>query len=119
MNFLPAKSAGDGSWSRRRHRRSRPATASGEIEFAIRPEDVEVAPGGVPATVRVVEPLGAHTLVTADVDGRLFRAVLEIDMPVPSPATSCSLGAAGPTACAGSTPRRRHAIRATRKRKRA
>ena len=33
--------------------------------------------GGIDATVRVVEPLGAHTLVTADVDGKLFRAVLD------------------------------------------
>ena len=28
-------------------------------------------------TVRVVEPLGAHTLITSDVDGHLFRAVLD------------------------------------------
>ena len=35
------------------------------------------APDGVPIIVRVVEPLGAHTLVTSDVDGHLFRAVLD------------------------------------------
>ena len=27
--------------------------------------------------MRVVEPLGAHTLITSDVDGQLFRAVLD------------------------------------------
>jgi multiple sugar transport system ATP-binding protein len=31
----------------------------------------------VPITVRVVEPLGAHTLITSDVEGKLFRAVLD------------------------------------------
>jgi multiple sugar transport system ATP-binding protein len=60
-----------------------PGPASGDrLEFAIRPEDVEVAPGGLKAVVRVVEPLGPHTLVTADVAGRLFRAVLESDLSV-------------------------------------
>ena len=77
MNFLPAKQP------RRRQLvggRSRPCPARGRtrgVEFAIRPEDLDVAPDGIPATVRVVEPLGAHTLVTADVDGHLFRAVLD------------------------------------------
>jgi multiple sugar transport system ATP-binding protein len=36
-----------------------------------------MAADGVPITVRVVEPLGAHTLITSEVDGRLFRAVLD------------------------------------------
>jgi multiple sugar transport system ATP-binding protein len=54
-----------------------PRASRSEIEFAIRPEDVEVAPDGVPITVRVVEPLGAHTLITSDVEGHLFRAVLD------------------------------------------
>jgi multiple sugar transport system ATP-binding protein len=76
MNFLPAKSLGDGSWSVAGTTMPGPRT-DGDVEFAIRPEDVDVAPGGIPATVRVVEPLGAHTLVTADVDGSLFRAVLD------------------------------------------
>jgi multiple sugar transport system ATP-binding protein len=76
MNFLPAKSLGDGSWSVAGATISGPR-ANGGVEFAIRPEDVDVAPDGIPATVRVVEPLGAHTLVTADVDGHLFRAVLD------------------------------------------
>jgi multiple sugar transport system ATP-binding protein len=77
MNFIPAKRAGDGRWSVAGMTLDGPNSAKEEIEFAIRPEDLEVAPGGVPVTVRVVEPLGAHTLITSDVDGRLFRAVLE------------------------------------------
>jgi multiple sugar transport system ATP-binding protein len=76
MNFLPAKSLGDGSWSVAGATLPGPR-AKGAVEFAIRPEDVEVAQDGIPATVRVVEPLGAHTLVTTDVDGHLFRAVLD------------------------------------------
>jgi multiple sugar transport system ATP-binding protein len=77
MNFIPAKRAGDGRWSVAGMTLDGPNSANEEIEFAIRPEDLEVAPVGVPVTVRVVEPLGAHTLITSDVDGRLFRAVLE------------------------------------------
>jgi multiple sugar transport system ATP-binding protein len=76
MNFLPAKSLGDGSWSVAGATLAGPR-ATGGVEFAIRPEDVEVGQDGIPATVRVVEPLGAHTLVTTDVDGHLFRAVLD------------------------------------------
>jgi multiple sugar transport system ATP-binding protein len=76
MNFLPARRAGSGSWTVAGTTIPGP-DASGDIEFAIRPEDLEVAEGGIPATVRVVEPLGAHTLITADVDGSLFRAVLD------------------------------------------
>jgi multiple sugar transport system ATP-binding protein len=76
MNFLPARRLGDRSWSVAGATIPGPA-ASGDIEFAIRPEDLEVGEGGIPATVRVVEPLGPHTLVTADVEGNLFRAVLD------------------------------------------
>jgi multiple sugar transport system ATP-binding protein len=76
MNFLRAKPVGNGSWSVAGITVPGPSV-DGEVEFAIRPEDVDVAPGGIPATVRVVEPLGAHTLVTADVEGSVFRAVLD------------------------------------------
>ena len=56
--------------------------AGERLEFAVRPEDLEVGPGGFQAAVRVVEPLGPHTLVTAEVGGRLFRAVLDSDLAV-------------------------------------
>ena len=37
---------------------------------------------GLKAVAKVVEPLGAHLLVTCEVDGQLFRAVLESDLTV-------------------------------------
>jgi multiple sugar transport system ATP-binding protein len=54
-----------------------PRATRDRIEFAIRPEDLVPGDDGIPATVRVVEPLGPHTLVTTEVDGALFRAVLD------------------------------------------
>ena len=57
-----------------------PAAEDGRIEFAIRPEDIAPAESGLPAKVRLVEPLGAHLLVTCDVEGTMFRAVLESDL---------------------------------------
>jgi multiple sugar transport system ATP-binding protein len=77
MNFIRAARAGDGRWNVAGLSLPGPAADRGEIEFAIRPEDVEPGDAGLDATVRVVEPLGAHTLVTCEVDGGLFRAVLE------------------------------------------
>jgi len=77
MNFIPAKKVGEGRWTVAGMTLDGPRANRNDIEFAIRPEDVEVAPDGVPITVRVVEPLGAHTLITSDVDGQLFRAVLD------------------------------------------
>jgi len=81
MNFIPATRAADGQW------RVAGVTLPGpvgpdKLDFAIRPEDLTVAPGGLKATARVIEPLGAHTLVTSDVEGRLFRAVLDSDIAV-------------------------------------
>lgn len=76
MNFLPAKKLGAEQFIVAGSAIKGP-NASGDIEFAIRPEDMAIGPGGIPATVRVVEPLGAHTLVTTDVDGKIFRAVLD------------------------------------------
>ena len=75
MNFLPANPAGAGKWTVAGERFAGPT--ADKLEFAIRPEDVEPSDSGFDATIRVVEPLGAHTLVTCDVDGRLFRAVLD------------------------------------------
>ena len=52
------------------------------MKFAIRPEDLRPAESGLAATARVVEPLGAHLLVTCDVEGELFRAVLDSELVV-------------------------------------
>lgn len=77
MNFLPTQSAGEGKWHVAGETFAGPIHSGGNLEFAIRPEDVEPATAGFAATVRVVEPLGAHTLVTTEVGGHLFRAVLD------------------------------------------
>jgi multiple sugar transport system ATP-binding protein len=52
------------------------------LQFAIRPEDIQLAEQGMSATAKVVEPLGAHLLVTCQVDGTSFRTVLDSDLTV-------------------------------------
>ena len=82
MNFLPAEPAGEGKWRVAGRVFDGPAGADGPLRFAIRPEDVGLSDDGLRARVRVVEPLGAHLLVTCDVDGTMFRAVLDSDAAV-------------------------------------
>ena len=82
MNFLPAHRRDRGAWDVAGLTLSGPNATHARIDFAIRPEDVAPAEAGLSAEVRVVEPLGAHTLVTADVQGALFRAVLDSDLAV-------------------------------------
>jgi len=77
MNFLPARALGEGRWQVAGHDFVGPRSAAPQIEFAIRPEDLHPAEHGLVAEVRVVEPLGPHTLVTATVAGVMLRAVLE------------------------------------------
>jgi ABC-type sugar transport systems, ATPase components len=81
MNFLPATRAPNGQWTVGGVEFSGPA-AGDALELAIRPEDLSVAEEGFAATARVIEPLGAHTLVTADVAGKPFRAVLDSDLKI-------------------------------------
>jgi multiple sugar transport system ATP-binding protein len=76
MNFLPA-AAVEGGWQVAGQLYQGPR-ASG-LEFGIRPEDVEPADAGFSGEVRVIEPLGAHQLVTMNIAGQLFRAVLDSD----------------------------------------
>ncbi len=75
MNFLPATPKGPGKWEVAGLTFDGPTAPA--AEFAIRPEDLGVADTGLRAEVRVVEPLGPHTLVTTTVGGQPFRAVLE------------------------------------------
>ena len=82
MNFLPATPAEGGKWSVAGQVFDGPTANGKALDFAIRPEDMLPGETGLKATARVVEPLGAHLLVTCDVDGSLFRAVLESDLPV-------------------------------------
>lgn len=79
MNFLPATGAGDGRWTVANQTLQGPRTGQ-TLKWAIRPEDLRVADQGFAARVRVVEPLGAHLLVTCDVEGHQFRAVLDSDL---------------------------------------
>ena len=76
MNFLPAEAV-EGGWQVAGRRYEGPR-ADG-LEFGIRPEDLEPAEAGFAGEVRVIEPLGAHQLVTMNVAGQLFRAVLDSD----------------------------------------
>jgi multiple sugar transport system ATP-binding protein len=80
MNFLPAKKGANGSWRVAGVTFEGPKAEREEIAFAIRPEDLAPGQDGLPAEVRVVEPLGPHVLVTCDVEGHLFRAVLDSDI---------------------------------------
>ena len=82
MNFIEAKPEGPGKWNVAGVMVDGPASANERIEFAIRPEDLRIDDTGLAAKVRVVEPLGPHVLVTGDVDGHLFRAVLDSDLAV-------------------------------------
>ncbi len=77
MNFLPARNEGNGRWHVAGQDFEGPQAQA--AEFAIRPEDLHPAQNGLRAEVRVVEPLGPHTLVTAQVAGQPFRAILESD----------------------------------------
>ena len=90
MNFIPAVKVAEGKWRVAGITLDGPQMPQERLEFAIRPEDVEVGSGGLAATVRVVEPLGAHTLLTCEVEGALFRAVVDSDIPV-SPGDALSL----------------------------
>ncbi len=77
MNFLPARAEGAGRWKVAGLTLDGPDT--GAAEFAIRPEDLHPSPDGLQAEIRVVEPLGPHTLLTAQVAGQPFRAIVESD----------------------------------------
>jgi len=81
MNFLPATRTGDGKWIVAGQAFDGP-NHTGPLQFAIRPEDLRPAETGLTATAKVVEPLGAHLLVTCAVEGAMFRAVLDSDLTV-------------------------------------
>ncbi|MEP2027794.1 MAG: ABC transporter ATP-binding protein [Paracoccaceae bacterium] len=82
MNFLNATPAGTGKWAVAGQEFDGPQTGATALQFAIRPEDMQLGDSGLTATARVVEPLGAHLLVTCDLDGNSFRAVLDSDLTV-------------------------------------
>jgi len=53
-----------------------PGRAGQAVSLGIRPEHIRLAPGGIPAKVVVIEPTGAETQVTMDVQGAEMVAVL-------------------------------------------
>ncbi|MDC1524221.1 ABC transporter ATP-binding protein [Planktomarina temperata] len=79
MNFLPATPEGGGKWRVAGQSYAGPKTDHTALDFAIRPEDLHPSAAGLAAVVKVVEPLGAHVLVTCAIDGQMFRAVLDSD----------------------------------------
>ncbi|MBO9467871.1 ABC transporter ATP-binding protein [Tropicibacter sp. R15_0] len=81
MNFLDATPQGAGQFLVAGQSFAGPSTNK-PLEFAIRPEDMTLSETGLTATAKVVEPLGAHLLVTCEVEGKLFRAVLDSDLRV-------------------------------------
>jgi multiple sugar transport system ATP-binding protein len=81
MNFLPATRR-NGGWRVADIDLAGPTAERAKIDFGIRPEDVAPAEHGLSGTIRVVEPLGAHQLITMTVADTLFRAVLDSDLPV-------------------------------------
>ena len=82
MNFLPATPEGGGKWRVAGQSYAGPKTDHTALDFAIRPEDLQPSAAGLAAVVKVVEPLGAHVLVTCAIDGQMFRAVLDSDTKV-------------------------------------
>ncbi|MCR8725000.1 ABC transporter ATP-binding protein [Frigidibacter sp. ROC022] len=82
MNFLPARPAGAGRWTVAGQTFDGPQADRAALQFAIRPEDMQPAEQGLTALAKVVEPLGAHLLVTCEVEGKLFRVILDSDMKV-------------------------------------
>ena len=82
MNFIPATSKSSGKWQVAGQVFDGPKGSAKALDFAIRPEDLALSDKGLRATAKVVEPLGAHLLVTCDVDGALFRAVLDSDLTI-------------------------------------
>ena len=78
MNFLPAAAKGKGKWEVAGQAFNGPVSDR-ELKFAIRPEDMQLAKAGLSATAKVIEPLGAHLLVTCDVQGEMFRTILDSD----------------------------------------
>jgi multiple sugar transport system ATP-binding protein len=79
MNFLVADKQADGRWNVAGQAYDGPSCAENTLDFAIRPEDLALAETGIQAKVNVIEPLGAHLLVTCDVNGAQFRATLDSD----------------------------------------
>ena len=79
MNFLPAKAVQDGVYEVAGMSLAGPLGYS-ELTLGVRPEDLHPAESGLKLQADVIEPLGAHTLVTALQEQGVFRAALPSEM---------------------------------------
>ena len=82
MNFLSATNEGQGRWRAGGAVFDGPVSDRPTLELAIRPEDIEVGAGEMETAIRLLEPLGPHTLADCRVDGAPFRVVIDSDLPV-------------------------------------
>jgi multiple sugar transport system ATP-binding protein len=79
MNFIRLTASGGAA---RAGSLAFPAPRDGEVTLGVRPEDLELAPDGLPFEVAVVEPLGAQVLLT----GRAVDATIRVVAPADCPA---------------------------------
>ena len=84
MNFLQAKSLGDGWFDVCGARMQGPRHDASELELAVRPEDINSTDshgeGDWQGVVKVVEPLGSHLQVTCVVSDQQCRVVMDSDV---------------------------------------
>src|SRR6056300_1424137 len=69
MNFLSAKKIKDNNWEVADYQLEGPTIDEQEIDFSIRPEDLELSEEGIKAEIKIIEPLGPHQLVNCIVQG--------------------------------------------------
>jgi len=81
MNFLPAVALQDGVYDVAGMRLQGPAGHT-QLTLGVRPEDLHPSEHGMNLQADVIEPLGAHTLVTGIQPQGVFRAALPSDMPI-------------------------------------
>jgi multiple sugar transport system ATP-binding protein len=75
MNFLPAVAVQEGVFEVAGMRMPGPKNHT-SLTMGVRPEDLDLAEHGLPLRADVIEPLGAHTLVTALQAQGIFRVAL-------------------------------------------
>jgi multiple sugar transport system ATP-binding protein len=81
MNFLPAQAVQAGVYDVAGMRLPGPMSHD-RLTLGVRPEDLHPSDAGMRMQADVIEPLGAHTLVTALQAQGVFRAALPSDMPI-------------------------------------
>jgi len=85
MNFLTATGKGEGVWQVAGSDIAGPNSSKSELQFGIRPEDMTLSDNGsIHATISLLEPLGSHVLASCNIDGTLFRVILDSDTVIKS-----------------------------------